>query len=24
MDVVAVDEYGWEFDKLTYRRQVRA
>jgi hypothetical protein len=24
MDVVAVDEYGREFDKLTYRRQVRA
>ena len=24
MDVVAVDEYGWEFDKLTYRRRVRA
>lgn len=24
MDVVAVDEYGWEFDKLTYRRPVRA
>jgi hypothetical protein len=24
MDVVAVDEYGGEFDKLTYRRQVRA
>lgn len=24
MDVVAVDEYGWEFDKLTCRRQVRA
>jgi hypothetical protein len=24
MDVVAVDEYGWEFDKLTFRRQVRA
>jgi Calcineurin-like phosphoesterase/TAT (twin-arginine translocation) pathway signal sequence len=24
MDVTAVDEYGWEFDKLTYRRQVRA
>jgi hypothetical protein len=23
MDVVAVDEYGNEFDKLTYRRQVR-
>jgi hypothetical protein len=23
MDVVAVDEYGREFDKLTYRRQVR-
>jgi hypothetical protein len=23
MDVVAVDEYGWEFDKVTYRRQVR-
>lgn len=23
MDVVAVDEYGTEFDKLTYRRQVR-
>ena len=22
MDVVAVDEYGGEFDKLTYRRQV--
>ncbi|MFJ4658003.1 metallophosphoesterase [Nocardia sp. NPDC088792] len=24
MDVVAVDEYGREFDKLTYRRQVRS
>jgi calcineurin-like phosphoesterase family protein/TAT (twin-arginine translocation) pathway-exported protein len=24
MDVVAVDEYGREFDKLTYRRQIRA
>ncbi|BCK53648.1 metallophosphoesterase [Nocardia wallacei] len=24
MDVVAVDEYGREFDKVTYRRQVRA
>ena len=24
MDVVAVDEYGREFDKLTYRRPVRA
>jgi hypothetical protein len=24
MDVVAVDEYGREFDKLTYRRQVHA
>jgi 3',5'-cyclic AMP phosphodiesterase CpdA len=24
MDVVAVDEYGWEFDKVTFRRQVRA
>ena len=24
MDVTAVDEYGREFDKLTYRRQVRA
>ncbi|WP_405488920.1 metallophosphoesterase [Nocardia sp. NBC_00511] len=24
MDVVAVDEYGREFDRLTYRRQVRA
>ncbi len=24
MDVTAVDEYGQEFDKLTYRRQVRA
>jgi hypothetical protein len=24
MDVVAVDEYGWEFDKVTYRRPVRA
>ena len=24
MDVVAVDEYGGEFDKLTFRRQVRA
>jgi hypothetical protein len=24
MDVVAVDEHGREFDKLTYRRQVRA
>ena len=24
MDVVAVDEYGREFDKLTYRRQLRA
>jgi hypothetical protein len=24
MDVVAVDEYGGEFDKLTYRSQVRA
>ncbi|WP_067695951.1 metallophosphoesterase family protein [Nocardia jejuensis] len=24
MDVVAVDEYGREFDKLTYRREVRA
>ena len=23
MDVTAVDEYGREFDKLTYRRQVR-
>jgi hypothetical protein len=23
MDVVAVDEYGREFDKLTYRRPVR-
>jgi hypothetical protein len=23
MDVVAVDEYGREFDKLTYRRQIR-
>jgi hypothetical protein len=23
MDVVAVDEYGTEFDKLTYRRPVR-
>ncbi|UGT39790.1 metallophosphoesterase [Nocardia yamanashiensis] len=23
MDVVAIDEYGREFDKLTYRRQVR-
>jgi 3',5'-cyclic AMP phosphodiesterase CpdA len=21
MDVVAVDEYGWEFDKVTYRRE---
>jgi len=24
MDVMAVDEYGREFDKLTYRRPVRA
>jgi hypothetical protein len=24
MDVVAVDEHGREFDKLTYRRPVRA
>jgi hypothetical protein len=24
MDVVAIDEYGREFDKLTYRRQVRS
>ncbi|HTI74341.1 MAG TPA: metallophosphoesterase [Mycobacterium sp.] len=24
MDVVAVDEYGWELDKVTFRRQVRA
>jgi calcineurin-like phosphoesterase family protein/TAT (twin-arginine translocation) pathway-exported protein len=24
MDVVAVDEFGREFDKLTYRRQIRA
>ena len=24
MDVVAVDEYGSEFDKVTFRRQVRA
>ncbi|WP_144418503.1 metallophosphoesterase [Mycobacterium sp. EPa45] len=24
MDVIAVDEYGREFDKLTYRRHVRA
>jgi hypothetical protein len=23
MDVVAVDEYGREFDKLTFRRRVR-
>jgi len=23
MDVTAVDENGWEFDKLTFRRQVR-
>jgi len=24
MDVVAVDEYGREFDKLTFRRRVRS
>ncbi|MDT5325318.1 MAG: hypothetical protein QOF25_2470, partial [Mycobacterium sp.] len=24
LDLVAVDDYGREFDKLTYRRHVRA